>query len=266
MTTSPCSDHPLQWTRNLGLVAALTALLAITLAQPATAQRRTLQAGPEIGRGFFQAGYMTLDLDELNSSLVGAGYPALDDSFLTLGGGGYGNRGRFLIGGEGHALLGNEETTVGGGRQISGGGGYGLFRLGYLAFTRNRLEVFPTLGLGAGGLNLDVLERSAPTFGDVLTDPARSSSLSTWMFILDASVSLNYRIVMQREPGEGIGGLLLGVQGGYAFAPGSTSWDLDGINSVAGGPEFQIEGPYLRISIGGWGREAPDDRPARRRR
>lgn len=209
------------------------------------------------GRGFFQAGAIRLSIDELNADLTGSGLPGLSGDFYTLGGGGYGSRGRLLIGGEGHALLVGQETTTDGSRQISASGGLGLFRIGYLALSRRGLDVYPLLGIGGGGLNLKIIERSAPIFDDVLSDPDRSSSLSTGMFLLDAGLGLNYRLPGRRTD-RGQGGFLIGVQLGYSFAPGRTSWMLDDINNVAGGPAFQIEGGYLRISIGGWGRADPE--------
>lgn len=244
------------------MTGAMLALLLLTsLAQPAWAQRRGARDRGEpdreeiAGRGFFQAGYIGLDMDDLNASLVGAGYPSLDGTFLTLGGGGYGHHGRFLIGGEGHGLLGSEETTVGGARQLDPSGGYGLFRLGYMAFSRSGLDVFPVFGIGGGGMSLKISERSAPTFDDVLADPERSSTLSTGMFLLDLSLAVHYRVRVERsDEGDG-GGLLLGLQTGYTFAPGDPSWDLDEINSVAGGPDLQIEGFYIRLSLGGWGED-----------
>ena len=62
------------------------------------------------------------------------------------------------------------------------------------------------------------------------------------------------------EEGDDPGGFLIGLQVGYTFAPGSTSWTLDDINNVAGGPSLQVEGPYVRLSLGGWGTEADDER------
>lgn len=238
---------------------ALTALLLVALAPPAAAQRRIMSDGPEMGRGFLQAGYMRLDLDELNSSLSAAGLPTLDDTFLTLGGAGYANRGRFLFGGEGHGVLGSEETTVDGARRLETSGGYGLVRVGYLVFERAGMDIFPLVGIGGGGMSLEIAERSAPTFEDVLEVPERSSSLSTGAFLLDVSLAANYRVLVEDTDEGEAGGLLLGLQAGYTFTPGDTSWDLDGINSVAGGPELQIEGPYLRLSVGGWGRSEDGD-------
>jgi hypothetical protein len=209
------------------------------------------------GRGFFQVGYQRLDPDGLNSALQDAGLPALDQDYLTLGGVGYGSYGRFLIGGEGHALLGQDATTPDGARQLSQGGGFGLFRIGYLAFSRDNLDVYPLFGVGGGGMSLTIAERSAPTFDEVLSDPERAARLSTGMFLLDLGVGADYRLPLGDDDDDG--GLLIGLHAGYTFAPWTTSWTLDDINSVAGGPPFQIEGLYVRLSLGGWGRGDDDD-------
>lgn len=207
----------------------------------------------ELGMGFFQVGYIGLGLDDLNGNLSGASFPSLSESFLTLGGAGYGSRGRFMIGGEGHALLGSSETTMDGATRLSAGGGYGFFRLGYRVLSHSGLDASPVLGVGGGGIEVKIAERSSPTFGDVLADPQRSSTLSSGMFLLDASMALLYRITLnESEEGEA-GGILVGFQGGYTFAPGSTSWRLDDLNDVAGGPKVQIEGLHVSLAVGGWG-------------
>lgn len=238
-------------------VGTLSAVAALAGATNAAAQT---PVGPAavVGGGYFQAGYMDLGLEELNASLDDSGYPSLDSGFITLGGAGYGSRGRFLIGGEGHGILENSETTPDGAYEISAGGGYGLFRVGYLAYSEQNFDVFPLFGIGGGGLNLDIKNRSAPLFDDVLDDPARSSSLSTGGFLLDLSVGATYRLELADEDGER-GGMLFGVQVGYTFQPGETSWDLDGLNDVAGGPDFQIEGFHIRFSVGGWGEEPAEE-------
>lgn len=211
------------------------------------------------GGGFFQGGYMQLDLADLNASLTADGYPALGEDFATLGGGGFGMKGPFLIGGEGHAVIGSHETTADGATRVEVGGGYGLFRLGYLAYTVEGLDVYPMLGLGGGGMALSLIDRSAPTFGEVLADPARSSKLSTGSFLMDVSMAFHYRFAVQErededeDEEEDEGGVLAGVQTGYTFAPGSSSWNLDMINNVAGGPDLSMAGFYVRVTIGGWG-------------
>ena len=246
-------------TAKLAGPGVLTAAVAALLASAVGAQAQTGEDPVDRGGGYFQVGYMMLDVDDLTGALLGPGYPGLEDSFVTLGGGGFGMKGPFLLGGEGHAVIGSTETTVDGATQVGLGGGYGLFRVGYLAYSMYGLDVFPMIGVGGGGLNLSLIERSAPTFGEVLIDPQRSANLSAGMFLLDASLALHYRPtipgIQPSEPDEDErpGGLMLGLQAGYTFAPGDTSWRLDGINTVAGGPDMKIQGFYVRLAVGGWG-------------
>jgi len=114
------------------------------------------------------------------------------------------------------------------------------------------------MGCWGGALGIKIAERSVPTFEDVLASPGRSSSLSMGMFLMDASIEANYRIDVANEEEGRRGGFLVGLQVGYAFAPGETSWRLDEINGVAAGPQFQIEGLHVRVSLGGWGEEEPE--------
>jgi hypothetical protein len=243
-------------TRAVGIgIAVLGMAMVAPLA--AAAQEDPEEEG-YAGRGFFQVGYMRLDMDDLGAALGAAGLPTMDEDFLTLGGAGYGTRGRFLIGGEGHALLGRKEVTPGGARELTASGGYGMFRVGYLAVARDAFDVFPLFGIGGGGMSLKIAERSAPTFDEVLTDPETSSTLSTAVFVLDVAAAANFRITMS-DNDDGVGGFLLGVQAGYSFTPAQSGWTLDGINDVAGGPDLKIQGPYVRLSIGGWGRQDAED-------
>lgn len=246
-------------------VVALVGILATTLGLAGAAGAQTVDQGEptdiEAGRGFFQAGYMALDLGELNASLTAAGLPELDERVVSLGGAGFGVRGRLLIGGEGHALLGGDQTTADGSIEVGLSGGYGLFRLGYLLLGgEGFLDVYPMVGIGGGSMSVRITERSAPTFDDVLVDPQRSSTLSTSMFLLDIGLGADYRFVVSEDDDEeGEGGVLVGVHAGYTLAPGDTEWTLDGINNVAGGPAARVEGFYLRLSIGGWGWSPGED-------
>jgi len=238
------------------LVAALVAALTAASALPALGQD-----GPR-PRGFFQAGYQTPDVDGLNAALSGAGLPEFDDGFLTLGGGGFFTAGRFLIGGEGHGMLTGEETTLDGEFRNRLTGGYGMFNLGYAAWSDGPLDLYPILGIGGGGMQLEIIERSAPVFDDVLADPGTSTRLSSGGLLLSASLGLDYRFGAGRSPdrdpdaeadGEGgDSGFLLGVRAGWVWAPGDVIWELDQLNDVAGGPATAPTGFHLRISIGGW--------------
>lgn len=240
----------------------LTPLLLTLAGLPFGTGARAQQSEPvELearGRGSFQFGYLDLDVEAINGSLDAAGLPGFDSGVLTLGGAGYGAKGPVLIGGEGHAILGGKKTTSDGAFEVSLGGGYGLFRLGYLVVETEAFDLYPRLGIGGGRVSVNVKGRSAPLFDDVLQDPGRSSALTSGMFLLDFGLGADYRFRIESDEDE-FGGLLIGLQAGYLLAPGSPTWTLDGINSVAGGPELLIQGLYIRVSIGGWGVDRGED-------
>lgn len=238
-----------------------TLLLTFAAAPPLLAQD-----GLPGGRGAFQVGFQGSDLDALNTRLVGAGLPSFDDGFVTLGGFGLGRVGRVLIGGEGHGLLPREEDSADGDLRTRLTGGYGLFNLGYLAHSGRRLDVYPILGIGGGGMSLEIIERSAPTFDDVLADPARSSRLTSGTFLVSAALGADLRLGgadrrtrrdrrrHDDDDDDGHrGGLLVGIRAGWLWAPGDTDWELDTLNDVSNGPAAGPEGLYVRVSIGGWG-------------
>ncbi len=244
--------------RRLFHLSLLYGLIHVALPDAGAGQTATSSTGGEPrGYGFFQGGVLGLDLDGLNARLSAVGLPGLDGTVPTWGGAGYGIVGRFHFGGVGHGGLDPAETS--GSTRVGLTGGYGLARVKYEALSRGGLTLLPALGMGAGGLSLRITDLDAPTFDDVLDDPARSSTLSTGlMFLLDVGVALDYRLALRESDGGSAWGLALGVEGGYLLSPGGTSWTLDGINGVAGGPDLGIEGFYLWISIGGWGRGAAD--------
>lgn len=240
---------------------ALAALLALALLPGFVTPLAAQQAG---GRGAFQLGYQAPDIDPLNASLVSSGFPAFDDGFLTLGGFGFGRVGDFLIGGEGHGFLPREETTPDGEFRTRLSGGYGMFNLGYMALSNERVDVYPIFGVGGGTLQLDLIERSSPVFGEVLDDPGTSTRLTTEDFLLSAAVGVDYRFGAyphesrrrrdrDDDEDEGRGGLFLGLRAGWVWAPGDTQWQLDELNEVAGGPTAGPTGFYVRVSVGGWG-------------
>ena len=240
--------------RNASILRFATVLvLAGVAGGSAAAQSGEAGAGQEHGRGSFQVGYIGLDLGALNSRLVATGYPRLKGEFLTLGGGGYGSKGHLVFGGEGHALVGQNVTTTGGAYDVTIGGGYGMVRVGYDAVSHESYEITPSLGLGGGAMQIEIRGRSAPTFSQVLTDPGRSSRLSTGGFLMDLGVAAEYRFHVREQKDGRIGGPMMGLSTGYVFSPGTGNWTLDNINTAAEGPKLDIEGLYVRLSLGGWG-------------
>lgn len=251
--------------RQLACAAAsMTLLVGAGLPQTAAAQRMALPSifsaeaqpfGAGGGMGFFSVGWQRLDLGDLNPRLEAAGYPAFAEDFLSLGGSGYFVRQRVIIGGEGNGLLRPSETTADGAFRTRLSGGYGMFNLGYALASSPRAALFPMVGIGGGGVVLEILDRATPNFDDVLLNPQRGARLTSGGLMLDASAGVTYRLTEPppRRPRRGSGGLALGLRAGYTFAPFTTEWRTDAGNDVAAGPDVSLQGAYVRVMLGGWG-------------
>lgn len=233
--------------KNFKLILTITVIIAgLVLGNPIRAQGDSQQGG---GRGYFMFGGSKIDIENLNSGLENAGYSTFSDRFISFGGGGYGIIKRIIIGGEGHGLIGEEATNESTKTSISGG--YGFFDVGYLLYSTDAFNLYPLLGIGGGGVNLKIVERSTPSFEDVLENPNRNAELSTGGFLIDLGFGADYLYKLGEDEGEE-GGLALGLRMGYTLTPIKSSWDMDGID-VSDGPDTGVTGPYIRFMIGGGG-------------
>ena len=215
-----------------------------------------LQADPDWddhdagGKGYFAIGWSALDLGPLNDVLASSGYRPISEDFLSLGGGGYAVLGRFVIGGQGHGYLGEGEDISLGGQNFRTDvlAGMGFVDLGWVLWSGGGCSLTPLVGLGGGGMSLQIDALAAPTFGEVLAQPGHRSTLSTSAFLLDLGASFDF--LLQRERGERRGGPLFGVRVGWVLSPLHGGWELHG-RDIAGGPDLGVTGPYVRILLGG---------------
>jgi hypothetical protein len=223
-------------------------------AQSVAAQGPIVVERPPTVKGFFMVGWHGLDLGDLNDRMSVNGFPSSSENVLSLGGGGWVIKNRFLIGGEGHALLGSEETTTDGAFETRLNGGYGQLDLGYRAYSTERLDVYPIIGLGGGTISVDLIERGTPTFDEILADPLTSTKLTADGFLLDLSVAMDVRLTMSDEEDGGQNGLAVGLRAGYTYSPNDWDWKVNNDTDAPGGPEIGVRGAYLRLMFGGWGR------------
>lgn len=208
----------------------------------------------EKGAGFFAVGTQFTDLGPLNNRLADAGYPTFASEMVSLGGGGYGVvADRLMLGGAGHGLITADGTFEG--RTVSVGGGYGLFTLGYLFRPTPKLRVYPQAGLGGGGLQLEIGSTGdADEFDDILENPNRSATVGQAGLLVSLGGGLEYRF---GEPG-GDGGVLLGLRAGYVISALNSDWQLDE-GSLGSGPDATMQGPFIRLTIGGMGGDDGED-------
>jgi hypothetical protein len=210
---------------------------------PAPPTDSTRQGG---GGGFFAVGVNATDLAPLNDRLRQAGYPTFPAEMLSVGGGGYGVvAGRLLLGGEGYGLIAPSRGYQG--RTVSVGGGYGLFTVGYQFRPTTDLRVHPLVGIGGGGLTLEIGSAGGQTFDDVLADPDRSATLERGSLLVSLGAGLEYRFRARSD-----GGPQVGLRLGYLLSPYDTDW-TEGDTRLAGGPDASFQGPFVRVLFGGWG-------------
>ncbi|TVR66014.1 MAG: hypothetical protein EA422_02780 [Gemmatimonadales bacterium] len=233
--------------RFLSIPVFLALAATLLVLHPSSVEGQTVRGG-----GYFAVGAMDLDLDALNQRLTGAGYPEMSSSALTLGGGGHAVRGRLLIGGQGHGFLADDETTVDGNTGVRLGGGYGLFNLGWEVVGRDRLSIYPTAGLGGGGVALQIGPRDVPLFDEVLDDPARNVTLSHAGLLTSlgvrAEVALGDR-PRRRAPRQG---MVVGMELSVLQSVGNWRWSTEW-GEVTRGPDAALDGVHLRVTIGGGG-------------
>ena len=193
------------------------------------------------GGGFFAIGANAPNLGALDDALDAAGYPTFDSEMLAIGGGGYGLVGRVMVGGEGFGLI--APTRGFEGRELSVGGGYGLFTLGYLLTPERRFDAFPVLGIGGGGLSFDIGSEAVDTFDDVLENPSRGASMEQFNLLVQIGAGAEY-------PLQSDGGLRIGLRAGYLLTAFSSDWTIND-QSIGGGPDATLGGPFVRLTIGG---------------
>jgi hypothetical protein len=203
------------------------------------------------GMGYSMFGNATINIDDLNAELASKGYAKLSDSFFSVGGGGHGIvNSKWIIGGEGHTLLGDASTSDGYKSSINIT--YAFFDVGYIAYAIKDLRFYPLLGIGAAGMNFNIVQDlESLSLGELLDNPNRGMSMSTGGFLLNLSLGIDYLLVFGQDE-TGRGGIHLGVRAGYTLSPFKSSWMMDDLE-IAGAPETGITGPYVRVMFGGGG-------------
>ena len=201
------------------------------------------------GRGYFMIGGNMAHLGDLNSELKDAGYPSFEEDFFTLGVGGFFVIKKVILGGEGFVFLprdaSNEDYTV----ELSGS--YGVFNIGYMAFSKWGLDVYPLLGIGGYGFTLEIYERGSHSFDDILDDPRRGAYMTTGGFTLLPALGVDYLFDLSSSE-KSAGGIVVGLRAGYAYSPVEGDWRF-GESDVSNAPAVGLTGPFVFLTIGAGG-------------
>ena len=204
------------------------------------------------GGGGFSLGYGNMDVSAFEEFIPGEAKRFSNDQLL-FGGGGRSFIGNFIIGGSGQGMIGDTHTSDSLKMQLSGG--MGTMDLGYLVFNRQQLKIYPMLGLGGGGYQVQISENENLTADEVREDPGREITVGTGGFIADVSLNMNFLpVVEQSEDGSAYGGLNIGLRAGYTYGVRFDEWGFAG-GDISGGSDFNMEMFYVKVTIGGMGFE-----------
>ena len=231
-----------RWIRA-GALLVLTGALAGVCAQRAAAQMRTRARAAHV-----TLGVRTMDFAAVNERLAANQYPTLDSEMFTLGFGGYQQFDRFLIGVDLAGFGTSPKETANGDYKVGVSGGIAQFDLGYAALQRDRLLLYPLVGIGGAGTTLQLQHNREVPFDDMLADPGRSSSATIGAFVITPTIALEY-VIAAGSPRRGIRGLALGLQSGYTLTSRNGSWHMHQ-SDLAAGPTLDLDGFFVVVTMG----------------
>lgn len=167
---------------------------------------------------------------------------------LTFGGGGRALLfGRLLIGGKGFGIL-MPDTYTERGVASAGGGGGGL-DVGWAFVNDGRYLMYPIIGVGGLGFDVDVANDSATdiTIGDVVIAPGRRAHFSTGVLYAEIGAG------MQQLLFDVGGGFILGGEVGLLVSVAGSKVEDAAERNVPGVDPASLLGWYTRLTIGGGG-------------
>jgi hypothetical protein len=199
------------------------------------------------GFGAFGFSWEQLNIGSLNTALTGNGYGQLQTSVPSFGGGGYFCIGNILIGGYGSWLSSTQTHNADNSANFKGG--YGSFMMGY-AFAKGKRSLFyPAIGIGGGGFDLVINEKSSSAnFSQQINKPNGTLNAGAGGWIVNAQIGYQ-----RFFGGKDLEGFLVGVKAGYKFSPAWTISSTSGPMDNA--PAINMNGLYVTITLGGGGLE-----------
>lgn len=228
----------------------LCGALVLASAAPLEAQRRPVpvQPAPRGLQTMLMIGGSQLDIGELNDRLAAFGYPRFDEQFLQLGFNGAVVRDRLLLGFELAGQLRPASTTADNRFRTRVTGGYAMLNLGYDALRQGGFSLQPKVGVGGGGINLQITDRDAPPFDELLAQPGRGVHMTSGSLLVDGSLGIVYRL-QPRATARGLRGIMIGARGGYTQSVLRGEWMRQAADAP-GGPRAGWGGPHFEFLIG----------------
>jgi opacity protein-like surface antigen len=183
------------------------------------------------------------------------GFDAISNDAYTTGIGGYFPvMGRLLVGGEFvYGDVGQESSPSGKTNRLQTQ--YGMATFGYTVYNTWKLQVYGSLGLGAGQVALTLRNRSGgkpvsdlvpPTFDEIIASPSSESIITGTYVMVQPGIGFDYLFL--RNPTAGVG-ITIGLRFSQAITPNRTTWTYQK-REVFGAPDAAPTGGTLRVQVG----------------
>ena len=195
-----------------------------------------------LGRSFFMGGVAWLDLDELNSRMNALGLTEFSEYGLSLAIGWDMIFNRMVSGGELEGIFWRTNETDGVRQKFWAG--RLLFNSGFQILSSDRIFLYPLLGLGGGIARLWIGPEQI-SFDDALAIQS-PDPLYQFTVVINLGVGFDVLFPLWR----GYKNILLGFRGGYMFDPVRSSRWYRGGPDITGGPDVNVQGPYIQVVLG----------------
>lgn len=203
-----------------------------------------------MGSGGFTIGASNMDISALQSFVPGS-LRTFNNQQMLLGGTGHGFIDRFVIGGSGFAATGDAISTDTFSYRLSGG--VGTFDFGYLIYNKDKLKIYPMLGIGGGGYGIGINRIKNLSSSQISSNPEREININNGGFVMDISLNINVIPVLNHDKNDdSYGGFMTGLKIGYIHGFRNSNWTYTG-GSVTDGPMFGMKMFYAKLIIGGFG-------------
>ncbi|MCX7880372.1 MAG: hypothetical protein N2517_06900 [Ignavibacteria bacterium] len=238
--------------KSLQILFVVIFIFAIPCTSILSKEKEREKNGDGGGAGFFAIGANFINLDNLNNRLSAEGFSKFSSRFISLGGGGQAYIGNLIIGGEGHGLL--QENTENPNYSTNVSIGYGFFNLGYTLVSTNSVKLYPLLGIGGGGMSLEIQDMNPKSnFEELIKNPRTGTELSMGAFMLNFALGFDYLLKLDKaNEKSGVGSFIIGIRLGYTLSAIKSNWVVYE-KKISNFPKTSLDGFSIRLHIGAGG-------------
>ncbi|HYF02927.1 MAG TPA: hypothetical protein VEC36_06095 [Patescibacteria group bacterium] len=196
---------------------------------------------------YYSAGWKSSNLEKLNRRLAQNSYPSFQEGMVTLGVGFQENREGTV--GMLEFLSSRMQNVSSAGKTFSYMDFLINLNFGYEVLKTGSFTMYPTAGLGYGGQYLSITtERD---FNEILQNPVEQN-VTLWNHNLSINAALNadYRTAADETPHGKQRFWLVGLRGGYTFAPLHWWRQNNAMLDVENSPKSNVTGPFVQVRLG----------------